>query len=307
MSAGRCETCGKTGNHMKTCAKCHVTNYCSRECQISNWPVHKVNCGKEVQSELRGSDGIRCAIPCNYKISPPIVENLFQDYDIRGIDLIKKEMSNNDPSMIPMIVKLPFDLRMIDKDEEIAIDFLGELLGIFYMKSDEDLHPYDKDLYEFVRKMMTCQYSREHDGFGEYLFENMLVVTSEFYKQGLRSDTLTKLLMQYWRRETEVHGLANCLLVMNVSAPEEMMSYCISLVSDKLRNPINENPYIIAEIISFLVFHKAMDSIDLIRDAYAKNSVSMGEIGGFSTILKKLGVTPTKSDTDLIEKYKKWD
>ena len=30
----------------KQCIKCRVAVYCSKECQVAAWPVHKMNCDK---------------------------------------------------------------------------------------------------------------------------------------------------------------------------------------------------------------------------------------------------------------------
>ena len=44
-----CSACaGKIG--IKKCAACPKNSkirYCSRECQVSDWPVHKMSCGKK--------------------------------------------------------------------------------------------------------------------------------------------------------------------------------------------------------------------------------------------------------------------
>ncbi len=42
----KCENCGKSGteNTLKKCGKCLTIKYCGKNCQISNWPVHKALC-----------------------------------------------------------------------------------------------------------------------------------------------------------------------------------------------------------------------------------------------------------------------
>ena len=42
-----CTVCNKTGN-LFLCSKCHITSYCIRECQVSDWKVHKKTCGKVI-------------------------------------------------------------------------------------------------------------------------------------------------------------------------------------------------------------------------------------------------------------------
>ncbi|KAJ8488353.1 hypothetical protein ONZ51_g3596 [Trametes cubensis] len=39
-----CVVCGKGDGPLKWCAKCHKIWYCSKECQRSDWPVHKKTC-----------------------------------------------------------------------------------------------------------------------------------------------------------------------------------------------------------------------------------------------------------------------
>lgn len=44
-----CSKCKKTGDHLKACAKCRTTIYCSRDCQKDDWKVHKKVCAKNAQ------------------------------------------------------------------------------------------------------------------------------------------------------------------------------------------------------------------------------------------------------------------
>ena len=36
---------------MKKCSRCKTTFYCSRDCQIGDWKIHKRICGKEKEKE----------------------------------------------------------------------------------------------------------------------------------------------------------------------------------------------------------------------------------------------------------------
>jgi hypothetical protein len=48
-----CFHCGRVSNGLMKCGRCHVANYCSRECQVSNWKGedgkvgHKFSCAGE--------------------------------------------------------------------------------------------------------------------------------------------------------------------------------------------------------------------------------------------------------------------
>ena len=43
---GRCRACGKQGGSLSLCGKCKTVRYCSKECQVKDWKVHKKNCVK---------------------------------------------------------------------------------------------------------------------------------------------------------------------------------------------------------------------------------------------------------------------
>ena len=43
-SPKECAACGITGKPLLVCGKCHMTRYCSRECQKAHWNVHKAMC-----------------------------------------------------------------------------------------------------------------------------------------------------------------------------------------------------------------------------------------------------------------------
>lgn len=44
-----CRRCGKPAE--KACAKCQKAMYCSKECQVAAWPLHKIKCQKPPTNE----------------------------------------------------------------------------------------------------------------------------------------------------------------------------------------------------------------------------------------------------------------
>ena len=46
-----CHTCHKVAqdNALKTCSRCKKVKYCSKECQVKDWKLHKKNCRKIVK------------------------------------------------------------------------------------------------------------------------------------------------------------------------------------------------------------------------------------------------------------------
>lgn len=55
MSVNQCSVCLATTTSVKKCGGCHVTFYCSRECQKRDWSTHKSLC-RQVSSENNESD-----------------------------------------------------------------------------------------------------------------------------------------------------------------------------------------------------------------------------------------------------------
>ena len=39
---------------VRVCSKCRLAHYCSRQCQIDDWPVHKNDC--LIQRAIRGGE-----------------------------------------------------------------------------------------------------------------------------------------------------------------------------------------------------------------------------------------------------------
>ena len=54
----RCHKCDKTGKRKKDklskCGRCEAITYCSRECQVEDWPRHKENCIPVMVKEYEG-------------------------------------------------------------------------------------------------------------------------------------------------------------------------------------------------------------------------------------------------------------
>jgi hypothetical protein len=74
-----CSKCGKIAK--KKCAMCYI-HYCSRECQLADWSIHKIECRKEKKQEIKQAskdsdisaeeDAILIGILNNKKLHPII-------------------------------------------------------------------------------------------------------------------------------------------------------------------------------------------------------------------------------------------
>ncbi|KAL9186949.1 hypothetical protein ACHAXT_010669 [Thalassiosira profunda] len=45
---GKCAACGTCGDGLKICNACKTAKYCSRDCQLSHWSIHKAECRMRV-------------------------------------------------------------------------------------------------------------------------------------------------------------------------------------------------------------------------------------------------------------------
>ena len=45
-SSDECAVCGTRNENMKRCSRCKSVFYCSRDCQVKHWSVHKLTCVK---------------------------------------------------------------------------------------------------------------------------------------------------------------------------------------------------------------------------------------------------------------------
>ena len=45
----QCWNCGAKSEKLKTCSKCFIAQYCSKDCQVQDWTVHK-----ELHAMVRG-------------------------------------------------------------------------------------------------------------------------------------------------------------------------------------------------------------------------------------------------------------
>ena len=66
-----CSYCGKPepelsdGKKLSVCAKCKISRYCSKECQIAEWKIHKRGCftPEEQKERAKGPNG-----PASYQV-----------------------------------------------------------------------------------------------------------------------------------------------------------------------------------------------------------------------------------------------
>lgn len=47
MKRSECRTCKKKLEHVRRCSQCKVAAYCDRNCQTTDYPLHKTTCAME--------------------------------------------------------------------------------------------------------------------------------------------------------------------------------------------------------------------------------------------------------------------
>ncbi|OAX37408.1 hypothetical protein K503DRAFT_237719 [Rhizopogon vinicolor AM-OR11-026] len=51
---GRCMYCNTNvgRDKVKTCGRCRLVRYCSKECQVASWKIHKLRCNPNLREKL---------------------------------------------------------------------------------------------------------------------------------------------------------------------------------------------------------------------------------------------------------------
>ncbi|MGH0169373.1 UNVERIFIED_CONTAM: hypothetical protein FKN15_005233 [Acipenser sinensis] len=55
-----CPTCKRTLDVMQRCTRCRKVYYCSKDCQLKHWPLHKTVCGDASVKAPPGNSSARC-------------------------------------------------------------------------------------------------------------------------------------------------------------------------------------------------------------------------------------------------------
>ena len=52
---GKCYNCweDKERASLSVCSRCRVNQYCSRECQVVDWPCHEMHCDEHVRADIK--------------------------------------------------------------------------------------------------------------------------------------------------------------------------------------------------------------------------------------------------------------
>lgn len=114
---GACATCGQTAQ--RRCSKCHVTDYCNRECQKSDWKTHKKNCAelknRQMQGQLRQfHQNTQTAAATSYTNQAPTAEEAAAAQAAR-----RRSMDNMLRNNEAVIVSIPPRISKYDTDMQI--------------------------------------------------------------------------------------------------------------------------------------------------------------------------------------------
>ena len=60
---GECMNCKEEKERvsLSVCSRCMITQFCSRECYVANWPEHKVYCDRYVKTQAQNTMGKECS------------------------------------------------------------------------------------------------------------------------------------------------------------------------------------------------------------------------------------------------------
>ena len=113
-----CRYCSKSGNStdfqmsLKACGRCKHTYYCSRDCQVDDWKIHKTTCRLATKSDYKNNEGNQQTIwnfsKRNYV---EIMERFVSVCDDTGLDkselLLELDFKPNENGMAPALQEQP--------------------------------------------------------------------------------------------------------------------------------------------------------------------------------------------------------
>ncbi|KAJ6575979.1 hypothetical protein DFH09DRAFT_1276663 [Mycena vulgaris] len=113
-----CSACGEHpgAEQLKNCAGCRITRYCSKKCQVSDWPFHKPTCA-----------GSASSTDINLKLAKKLIANDFlmfyiKVYSVLALELLTSPKNALDTCLVVNLTTQPSDplaaLRAVINQEE---------------------------------------------------------------------------------------------------------------------------------------------------------------------------------------------
>lgn len=116
----KCATCGEAAK--RRCSKCHCTEYCNRDCQKTDWKVHKKVCAQLKNNHMLGPNGQRhqqaqvaAAVSNGGQVPQPTPEEAAaaQAARNRAMDNMLKNNEAVVVSIPPRVTKYDVDMQII--------------------------------------------------------------------------------------------------------------------------------------------------------------------------------------------------
>ncbi|EJD74155.1 ubiquitin carboxyl-terminal hydrolase [Loa loa] len=93
-----CAYCQATDVKLKTCERCYDAFYCNRECQMGDWPDHKINCRSRTQAEAVGQPFI-ISLPKKRVTCSNIMRNL-ESRCKHSVNVFQPPVDNNNDAAV---------------------------------------------------------------------------------------------------------------------------------------------------------------------------------------------------------------
>ncbi|KAJ7074061.1 hypothetical protein C8F01DRAFT_1099101 [Mycena amicta] len=110
-----CVSCGKTVNRtdIKVCSRCKGVRYCSKECQIFHWKVHKADCGQPGSPIPRFIERALADQFISFHLSLGIINLL-------ALNQGHRTRKNTNMKTSQSVVRLTFDINLADVHQVIT-------------------------------------------------------------------------------------------------------------------------------------------------------------------------------------------
>lgn len=94
----KCAGCGKEGENLKACTRCHGVKYCDKGCQRGDWRFHKPACRAAPKSAAQAE----AAVSKGYEPEGMTYERMRKERGARGLALVLTDQEHRDDDIKAM-------------------------------------------------------------------------------------------------------------------------------------------------------------------------------------------------------------
>ena len=203
----------------------------------------------------------------------------FKNFNLSTKSFKILQQVENNLSLYPILLKIPFDLKLYSKDEDKCYQCYEKAIEMLYTKN-EKLKPYSQEIWEFILKIVTLYDIEDEtntvpDGnVQEWYFEGLFQTVNRAKKNLFVTDLIFSNIKKY-----QPNDIPNGLIEMFENfIPIEKVDEILDYFSTILEHAEELTPVCASSIVC-LFHHKGGKKYkEIVRSAYAKNAVDLADV-----------------------------